>query len=139
MHWGQKIITGMILFMLFILGMSYYMFLHHTDTLVDNDYYEKGIAYDSELIKKNNALDSTALPDITFDSAKLEIDFKYPSTFVIDLKRPANAVLDRSYNSDKAVLKFEQSIANLKSGLWVLEINWTANGKDYLLEQHLKK
>lgn len=139
MHWGHKIITGMILFMIFILGMSYYMFLHHTDTLVDEDYYEQGIEYDKKLVKLNNALDTAALPAIKVDNSNISISFKSPSTFNLAIKRPADAALDKEFKSDVPKTEFVQSITDLKSGLWLLELNWKSNGKEYIKETYINK
>ena len=46
---------GMFAFMLFIVGMVIYMFhVHGRDALIEENYYEKGINYNAELVNKTN-------------------------------------------------------------------------------------
>lgn len=139
LHWGHKIVGGMILFMLFILSMSYYMFLQHTDTLVDENYYENGLVYDKELVKHTNALDTNALPEILLVGEELQLKFKKPSTYQVALKRPSDAALDQFFNNQAERTSVELPVGAIKKGLWKVEINWRADGKDYLISEYLTK
>ena len=46
MNWGLKIVIGLATFIVFIVSMGIYMVSKDTDSLVDNDYYEKSLSYD---------------------------------------------------------------------------------------------
>lgn len=46
MNWGIKIILALALFMVLIVSFGIYMVNHDTDSLVAEDYYERGLNYD---------------------------------------------------------------------------------------------
>jgi len=46
MNWGTKIILALALFMTLIVSFGVYMVSHDTDSLVAEDYYERGLNYD---------------------------------------------------------------------------------------------
>jgi hypothetical protein len=62
MNWGTKLIIGMLSFMSFIIVLAVLMITSKPDPLVDEDYYEKGLNYDSEVQRmermKKDSLDS---------------------------------------------------------------------------------
>lgn len=49
MNWGTKLIIGMASFMAFIIVLGTLMITSKSDPLVDEDYYEKGLNYDTEI------------------------------------------------------------------------------------------
>ena len=46
MNWGVKITIALALFMVLIVSFGIYMVSNDTDTLVAEDYYERGLNYD---------------------------------------------------------------------------------------------
>ncbi len=46
MNWGTKIIITLVLFMALIVSFGIYMVSKDTDSLVAEDYYERGLNYD---------------------------------------------------------------------------------------------
>ena len=77
MNWGTKIVLGMAVFMLFIIGMVVYMFkIHGNDALVEEDYYEKGLNYNQEYKAKENTLNDGAEPDIKITDSQIIIQLQ---------------------------------------------------------------
>ncbi len=54
MNWGVKIVIALALFMVLIVSFGIYMVSTDTDSLVAEDYYERGLNYD-----RLRAIDST--------------------------------------------------------------------------------
>ena len=140
MNWGTKIVLGMIAFMLFITGMVVYMFkVQDNDSLVEEDYYEKGINYDQEYNAKKNALEEGATPVINVANNQITITLRDAADYELLLLRPSAAKLDiksigRTVGKEN-VITFETG--NLKRGLWSLNLSWKVNGKDYLYQKNI--
>ena len=64
MNWGTKIVLGLGTFMIFIVCAAIYMVSNDTDTLEEDDYYEKGLSYDDVYDRKQNMQDDDAKPTI---------------------------------------------------------------------------
>lgn len=133
MNWGTKIVLGMVAFMLFILSMVFYMFKVNDDSLVEENYYEKGIAYDKEYNAKKNVLTDEATPVVEITSDKLLIKLKDNSTYQLKLMRPSSSKLDVEYmgqTDDNHSISI--NIEKLEKGLWTLHLEWQSNHKEYL-------
>lgn len=140
MNWDTKILLGMGCFMLFIIAMVSYMFAKHDgDALVDEDYYEKGITYNTTYNAEQNMLNDDAQPKIVIDQKQLVISLKDSASYHLVLMRPSDKAED---------LKFEGktiepghlilvSRTHLPKGMWFLNIQWRNNGKDYLYKTNL--
>lgn len=140
MNWGTKIILGMVTFMLFIIGMVFYMFsVHGNDALVEEDYYEKGINYNQEYNAQQNMLDDKAEPKITVDKSQLIIQLKDSASYELKLMRPSLAKDDvktkgNTIGETNLILLNHQQ---LHKGLWLLELKWESKGKTYLFKKNL--
>ncbi len=137
MNWGTKIVFGMIAFMLFIIAMVVYMFsVHSNDTLVDEDYYEKGINYDQEYTAMQNTQTDRASPVISVTKNQIIIKLKDSATYQLKLTRPSTVKNDVKMNgntlSNSNLILIDRSA--MPFGLWYLEINWVSNHKNYLLK-----
>lgn len=135
MNWGTKLVLGMAVFMLFIIGMVVYMFKQHgNDALVEDDYYEKGINYDKEYDAKTNALNDGATPEIKQSQSQLIIKLKDAADYQLTLMRPS--AKEKDVKSSGKTIGDENliivNLGNLDKGLWFLRLEWQANGKDYL-------
>ncbi len=140
MNWGTKIILGMIAFMLFIIGMVVYMFkVHGNDSLVDDDYYEKGIHYDQEYKATQQALAEGMEPEVKITPAQLIIKLKDSAIYELRLLRASSAKDD--------ILEKGQSLGEnhliiidrhrMDRGLWQMELKWKSHQKEYFYKKSL--
>jgi hypothetical protein len=140
MNWGTKIVLGMVAFMLFIIAMVVYMFsVHDNDSLVDKDYYEKGMNYNQEYNAKQNVIDGNAQPLIKISKSQLIIQLKDSASFELKLQRPSTAkddVLNKGNTKGSSNLILVD-IKNMHTGLWFLELKWISNKKEYLFKKNI--
>lgn len=140
MNWGTKIVLGMVAFMLFIIGMVVYMFkVHDNDSLVEEDYYEKGLNYNQEYQAKENVLNDDAEPTIKINAHQIIIELKDSSIYELKLMSPANAKADISSkgNTIGATNLILIDRANMHKGLWILELKWMSNNKQYQFNKNI--
>lgn len=140
MNWGTKIVLGMIAFMLFIIGMVVYMFkIDGNDALVEKDYYEKGINYDTEYDAQKNVIDDNVAPDIRVEEHQITVKLKEEANYNIWLMRPSEAKKDVRLEGKTEGADHLISVPrnNLDKGLWSLRIEWQTNGKKYLYKKDL--
>lgn len=127
-NWGHKLVFFGVCFMLFVMGMVFYM-TQKKNELVDENYYEKGIRFQEEL-NKFNATEGKDI-DFSYATSATEIQFRipYPSTPVkIQLYRPSDSKLDQNIEittdaDGKAVL----STSAMAKGLWQVKLEWATN------------
>jgi hypothetical protein len=136
MNWGTKLVIGLVAFMLFILSMVVYMFkVQDSDSLVEENYYEKGIEYDKEYNAKQNVFSEQLVPEISKQDRALEIKMlANPSEYKLSLLRPSSAKMDKVFegttSADNNIISIPKS--GLSSGLWQIKLQWKFKGKDYL-------
>lgn len=138
MNWGTKLMIGMALFMSFILVLAILMFNSKNDALVDNDYYEKGLNYDADYIRKEQVKKDQAAPELVISANLITLKFKNPGIGTIKLIRNSDNRMDRltAFKTDEnnaATLPIE----NLARGRWKLIVSWKSDGKSYLDEQEI--
>ena len=140
MNWGTKLVLGMALFMSFIIGMVVYMFKQHgNDSLVEEDYYEKGINYDKEYNAKSNMLKDEVTPEIRQSQSQLVIQLTDTANYQLTLMRPSAKEKDVK-SSGKTIGNYNLIIietGSLDKGLWLLKLEWQSNGKDYLFSKNI--
>ncbi|WP_374166599.1 FixH family protein [Arcticibacter sp. MXS-1] len=137
MSWGTKLIIAMGLFMAFIIALSARMMMSGTDDLVEKDYYEKGLSYDQDYIRKQNVERDGAAPDIVQSATRMEIRFKTKAAGKLKFTHARNKKLDRAFilNTDD---KGEVSVplAGIERGSWRLTFEWKGSAdKSYLYER----
>lgn len=140
MNWGKRIVLGMVAFMLFIIAMVAYMFkVHGNDALVENDYYEKGLHYDSDYNAMNNVFADKAEPKIEISTNQLIIQLKDSVTYDLKFKCASKASVDikATGNTIGQANLIILDKAKLPKGLWFLELRWTYNQKTYLFKKDL--
>ena len=137
MNWGKGIVGGMIVFMLFILGMCVRMFLIPADEY-DHKYYEKGLNYDVDYKRERQVITDNATPVIQQNNKSLLLKFKAPAKGTIKFIRPSNQSFDKIFTIDSdnnnEVLA---PIAAIQRGKWQLLLAWVSNGKEYLYQQDI--
>lgn len=140
MNWGTKLVLGLSLFILFIMGMVVYMFkVHGNDALVDDDYYEKGINYNQEYDAKQNVLNDGAEPKITIHPAFMIIELKDSAQYSLRLMRPSSEKEDVKHTGNTAgdTHAITVDTQQMHNGLWFLELSWTSNGKSYMIKKNI--
>lgn len=135
MNWGKGIIAGMILFMLFILGMCFYMFAAPLDDY-DHEYYEKGLTYNQYYNKEVQVIKDHAQPVIKISGDYLFFKFKEPAVGTVRLQRPSDNSLDKIYRFNSGESDDVQiSIKSIAKGRWLLVFDWQSNQKAYTYQK----
>lgn len=139
MNWGYKIIIGGALFMLFIIGMSVVMIMRsQDDDLIEKDYYQKGLDFNADYNKQQEAAQDADAPIIEANKEGLKIFFSTSSAYTLECKRPANAALDKTFKGqaiDQQTLNIARS--ELATGPWYIELSYQKNGKSYLIKREI--
>ncbi len=138
MNWGTKLTIGMVLFMAFIVTLVFMMLgPHKADSLIDSDYYEKGQTFDADYNARHLAISDNMQANVRTDAAGLTVNFPVPVTYKLSVRRLSDAAMDKEIKSDSAVLKLVIPKDRLKSGSWLLRIQYQANSKDYLFQEKI--
>ena len=136
MNWGKKVMLGMGLFMVFIACLGAIMIMKSgDDALIDNNYYEKGQAFDVDYNKKQRAIDDLVVPTININDAGVTITFPVPVSYKLNCRRLSDSGMDKNFegstNEDRNI---QLQKGDLEPGPWLLRIEYTANAKNYLFE-----
>ena len=138
MNWGTKLMIGMGLFMAFIVVLVYKMVTSPEDAMIDKNYYEKGQAYDTVYNAKQRAIQEGMVPKIEVNQNGLSIVFSQPADYKLICKRPSDSKLDRQFEG-KLAEDFTIYIPkeDLKAGPWKINLEYTINGRNYLVEREI--
>lgn len=133
MNWGTKLIIGLGLFMGFIATLVTFMILNHEkDALIEKDYYEKGQNYDLDYKAMQDALNDKVVPVITTNEKGTSITFPISVTYEMLWRRLSDPNLDRTFKSNAPRKDVFIPINELKSGSWLLRIQYNADNRNYL-------
>lgn len=143
--WWPKLIIATFLSFGFFIGYMVRQAMKSDVDLVSKDYYKKEIAYQQHL---NQVTETNKLAhQITIAQAKSagQLSIAFPESFsnervsgTIHFFRPSEAKLDfevpLQLNTDQ-----QQHIrtGHLATGLWRVQINWQATGKDYFIQKEI--
>lgn len=130
MNWGKGLAISMIGFILFIVGMGFWM-MRNNDSLYEKDYYQKGEQYTQTMVEKKNGQSV----ELRYTAGGLHIDLQEPGSLEsISLKHMANGEHDRRLTNDKDMIQrvFDLDVTDLEPGLWVAEVRGTLNKEMYL-------
>jgi hypothetical protein len=139
MNWGTRIIIIMSLFVCMI-GYFVVRSMQQGVDLVAPDYYAREIRYQGTIDKMNNA--KALSSGIVVHKAGEAITVAFPGemkgkvvTGTINLFKPSDKTQDRvlaiTLNQDAA----QQIDAAALTGMYKVQVDWTADGKDYYSEQ----
>jgi hypothetical protein len=142
MNWGHKITIVIILFILLMLGMVFVAF-NQTNEMVDENYYDKEIKYQTLIDAAENLNKVSSLKLI--DQNKNEITLKLPISLIHEFKNGKLEFLkndrekdDRSFNfipDSEGIFKINAQ--KIPSGSYKVRISWMSQGKNYYREQNL--
>lgn len=146
MNWGKALAIGMAVFMVFIVVMGVMMF-RSTDSLEEDNYYEKGLQHDEmyERLQNNQKLPREAEATFSADGKELQIEFPQvplPIRAEILLIKPNDKRQDQ-----KALIEIDEGgsllriigVEQLSSGIWQVQMNWQSAEKKYHFETQIFK
>jgi len=135
-NWGTKLLIAIILFM----GLIFFMVYLSTKqdlNLVEEDYYPKGLKYQTRINEIKNAAqfkDQIQLTQ-TDDLIILALPDINPDSGTVVLFRPSNEYLDINTEINPDTLnRMYFSVEQFRKGLYIYKIEWFENGKGYYLE-----
>lgn len=137
MNWGTKLVIGMITFMAFIITLVVLMMRSDSDDLVDQDYYQKGIEYDKDYVRKNRVMEDQAEPEIN-SGERLKINFKSPAKGTIRFLHPSDETKDKVIPMDSGNGNtLEIPLNDFASGHWKILLEWQSSGKEYMFQRSI--
>ena len=137
MNWGQKLVLAMALFMTFIVALGVMMFMNEgNDELIEQDYYQQGLNYDSTYRDQQNARIDSVIPILQIDQNGLLISFKESAQYKLTCKRLSDAAMDKLYEGEAASIGIGNN--ELSSGPWLIELHYQITGKPYLLKREIQ-
>lgn len=111
--------------------------------LVSQDYYQKEIAYQTDIDQMNNTnqLSKELRFDYKSENQIVMLDFpkeSIGSTGEIIFYRPSDARKDFTVKLDIAKVENQSiRVAKLDRGLWVVKVSWKKDGKGYYKEEKM--
>jgi nitrogen fixation protein FixH len=142
-NWG----TGIALtFILFAAGIIFLVTLCSkvNSDLVSKDYYNKEIAFQSQIDKEKNTAQLTQPLKIIFNKSTDLISISFPNQIYTSVEgsihffKPDNASLDFDVNiATDSLLQQDVNAEKMKKGLWRAQIDWNANGKMFYEEKNV--
>lgn len=135
MNWGKGLIISMTIFIVFIVGLGFYM-INNNDALYEQDYYAKGEAHTETMAAESAAVGITVnyvAPELTIQLG--EEGYVQKVTF----KHMGDSKFDRVIinPNDKRQEVFALEVPQLKSGLWYVEVSGTLGGKAFFKKTKL--
>lgn len=140
LRWPVGII---IVFGLFFLALLVFLLLalKSKDSLVERDYYRKGVDYQMQIDRIARAKTAEAKLSWQYSKTNDQLTIQYPASDVsgtILLYRPSNADADHNYKitSDDSARQYI-ALTDFRNGLWKLKINWQIEDMSYFFEDIL--
>lgn len=138
LNWGQGITIALALFMTFIAVLAINLMMHSAD-LETEDYYQKEIAYETEIVSLKNAQELSEKPSISLTDTHILVQFPNEGDFlnsVIKLNRPNDKDQDVLYQiKDTRTYTIDKS--SLNTGIYNVVLSYTINGKNCLQKEQL--
>ena len=137
MNWGKGLVIGMLLFIGFIVSMSFYMFSMPADDY-DHQYYEKGLNFNKDYAKEKQVETDMAQPVIKQLNGELSVEFIQPAAGTIRLINPLGKSKDRMFLlNTNAGTRASIPLNKLSAGRWAIRIDWNSGNKGYLFQKDL--
>lgn len=135
MNWGNKILIVIISFVVLILTMVVISVNQDFD-MVEENYYEKELAYQGQMDKEKNAQNWPH--DISIKQLDGYLALLFDQADLVNGKiqffRPSDASLD--FNIPLAA-ETNIPIEKFASGIWKVSFHWEAEGKSYYKEEKI--
>ncbi len=138
---------GIILvFVVFISGMATFVVIacSHRDSLVNTNYYEQELHFQSQLDGGVRAQKAGAT--LQFDAAQNRVTIAVPTAQLaqkfsgtVELYNPIDPKADREFLMEpRADGTQTLDVSKLAAGSWTVRVKWSAAGETYFLEQKIK-
>jgi nitrogen fixation protein FixH len=140
LNWGSGIA---IVYTIFALAMLFavYQSTKQDNSLVVENYYQKDLEYQTQIDKEVNTQGLLENLQIKYAGAENAVNLLFPTNLgpisgVILFFRPSNKALDFETPIQMDAEGRQQiSTQKLLPGLWKVQVNWSAGGKDYYTEE----
>src|SRR5690606_31660473 len=138
MNWGVKIFITLLTFIIAAVSTGVYMVSQDHDSLVDDDYYEKGLSYDTEYEDKSNVQQLSMKPEFIVEGHVLKIQFKQASNKGrIKLQRTADSSQDQLVDFNISNSEYTLPLDRFQEGEWKLFLQWESRGISFLVEENM--
>lgn len=141
MNWGNKIILSFAVFIVILVAMVY-VSVGTEFYLVEENYYEQELDYESQIqrIRNHNALDQK--PVFKVNRSDFRVELSFPGEIVesmvngsVTFYRPNTAKYDKEVALEiDEDGKFWVDISKFPIGAWKIKINWADQVKEYYRE-----
>ena len=138
LNWGQGITIALVLFMTFIAVLAVNLMMHSAD-LETADYYQKEIAYESEIVSLKNAKELNEKPKISLTDTHLLVQFPTEGEFSMSelkMNRPNDKDQDVLFKI-KNTKTFTVDKSSLNAGIYNVVLSYTINGKNCIQKEQL--
>lgn len=137
MNWGKGIAFTMIAFIGFIVTLVVIMIRQDVE-LETEDYYQREIAYQEEITSLQNADQSGAKPELSFNDDHLVVQLTSGEfeDVTLNLIRPNDSGSDKSFEI-KNTKTFIINKSDLVNGNYAVELHYTVDGKNCMLKDQL--
>jgi hypothetical protein len=140
MNWGYKILIVIVLFIVSMLAMVFVSF-RQTNDMVDTNYYEKELKYQSLIDASKNLNDVSSIDLISPKDGGIAVTI--PPSLLVDFKNGQLEFLKNDDQKQDFTLNFEPIAdgvylipnAKLQTGSYKVRIQWESNKKSYYREQ----
>jgi len=137
MNWGKAIVAMLVVFILFIGGLSYAMFRAPNDDY-DHQYYEDGLNFDHDYNREQQVTKDHAQPLIKIDTGCIKFIFPGKIYGKVRMSRPSSDASDITVTlNNTSGDPIEILTKNLAKGKWQLVFDWKSNNKSYLYHQEV--
>jgi hypothetical protein len=141
-NWGTGIFIVIAFFLLAVV--AFFIYISNLDIkLVEDNYYEKELAYQEHIDKINNTSSLTGEIEISQDAGVIIIQFPPLDTLKVSggtvwFYRPSDPEKDFTLPlllNDSLRQVFD--ISRLDQGKWMLKLDWKMGGIDYYFEEEI--
>ncbi len=139
-NWGTGIFLTYSAFVIFMLSLVF-MSMQQKIDLVTENYYTKGVAFQSQINEKNNVAALTEKPTIKqLENGTIELKFPTSEKNIkgeIAFFRPSDKDLDFTIPIDLQNTSSQIITQKIQYGLWRVKLSWTQKGKKFYQETTL--
>jgi hypothetical protein len=139
MNWGRFITF---IYLAFVAGIIYLVYgsLQQDISLVDEDYYQKELAFQKEIDQSNRAVQSNQIVKVeeTGNGYWIKVDSAQGSHFVADVHFycPASKEKDKLFHFDSQnQAKWWIPSNKIQPGSYTIKTRWIADSKDTLMQE----
>ena len=139
-NWGTGIFISIAIFMIITIVLTV-IFMNRRVDLVTNNYYEKTLTYQTQIDSYKRTADLKE--KVSFNYADNKINVSFPNSFLNEVNdgklyfyRPSDSRKD--FTVPIRLDKKGSQIVNttkIDKGYWKVEIQWTMNNQNYLMEK----